>query len=135
VGSESWRALVKQIQDNLHLHAHGEYNAKIGLYQGERLLGTPADPQAKATEQYLNGKKAITDEQKQALLGTIHQGVRPAGALCTPCHSAQATRINLGSLGYSTNRAASLQSSLIVQMMLSIERGQPFHLPAVMEKK
>jgi hypothetical protein len=135
VGSESWRNLVKQIQDNLHLHAHGEYNAKIGLYQGPRLLGTPTDPQAKATGQYLSGKKAMTDEQKQSLLTTIHQGVRPAGALCTPCHSAQATRINLSSLGYSTNRAESLQSSLIVQMMLSIERGQPFHLPAVMEKK
>jgi hypothetical protein len=135
VGSETWRDLVRQIQDNHHLHAHGEYNAKIGLYQGEHLLGTPTDAQARATRQYLDQKQPTTNEQKQALLGTIHKGVVPAGALCTPCHSAQATRVRLGELGYSTNRAESLQSSMIVQMMLSIERGQPFHLPAVMEEK
>ena len=40
--------LVKNIQENLNLHAHGEYNAKIGLYQGEHLIGTPTGPEATA---------------------------------------------------------------------------------------
>ena len=134
-GSKPWYALVSSIEEKLRFHAHGEYNAKIGLYADGRLLGTPTESQSKAAQEFRSARNAMPETERLRLMTAVHEGVVPKGTLCMPCHSSPPTRIDFGKLGYPAARAQSLQSSMTVQMILSIEQGKQFNLPRVLDAK
>ena len=131
--SRLWHFIVRDIRRGLSLHTHGEYNAKIGLYQGNRRLGEPTDEQKTATASYLDRKDSLPEEQRQSLLDTVHENVVASGALCTPCHAPEPILLDFEQLGYARSHAEALQSSEIVRQVLHIEQGQPFHLPQLLE--
>lgn len=131
--SKLWQSLLSDIRRGIPMHVHGEYNAKIALGKGKEPFGKPTDEQRAATKRYLKDKATASPEQQKLLLTIIHKGTKSAGVLCTPCHSEQPTLMDFVALGYTPNRAQSLQSSEIVPQVLSIERGQPFYLPRILE--
>jgi len=129
--SEPWRAAIRAMAHEgtgIRTHVHGEYKAKIGLYHDGTLIGAPTPEQQEATERYQAG------ERSRRLIDTIHKGITPRGALCTPCHSAEPTLIDFKALGYPPARIEFLQDSAVVRQILSIEQGQPFHLPTIQEE-
>ncbi|UCD29858.1 MAG: hypothetical protein JSV03_05095, partial [Planctomycetota bacterium] len=131
--SKLWQSIVNEMRRGIRMHEHGEYNAKIGLYSNNKIHGRPSDQQKAATTRYLSRKNQLSDDQQQSLLDTIHEGVLPDGALCTPCHSPDPKLIDFKALGYHQSRAESMKGSEIVRQVLNIEKGQPFHLPRILE--
>ena len=127
--SPLWHSTLNEMRRDLPMHVHGEYNAKIGLRDNR----VPSEDQKAAAKKWVKKRDKLSEPQQEALLETVHADVAPGGALCTPCHAAQPTLIDFDRLGYPRGRAASLQGSHIVQQVLSIEQGQPFHLPRVLE--
>jgi len=127
--SAVWRRLVNEMRREIALHVRGEYDAKIGLFDGNTLLGSPNADQRAATEQYLRQRGSLSEQAAKPLLDRVHAGVLPVGAMCTPCHSDQPTLVDLGTLGYPAERVTGLRESQIIRSVLSIESGRPFHLP------
>lgn len=129
--SEPWREAIRDMADEstgIRTHVHGEYNAKIGIYRDNKLVGAPTPEQLDAIRRYQDG------ERSHRLTDAIHQGVAPKGALCTPCHSDNPTLIDFEALGYPPARVESLQDSAVVRQILKIEQGQPFYLPTIQEE-
>ncbi len=127
--SRVWQQLVDEMRSNIHMHVHGEYQAKIGLYEAGRRLGIPTAEQDRATQQFVAQSGTLSTARRQELLDVVHAGLAPTGALCTPCHLPDPTLVDPAQLGYPPSRAAALQNSAIVRQVLSIEAGQPFSLP------
>jgi hypothetical protein len=130
--SELWQDLLMEIRRGLIYHTHGEYDAKIGLYEDGTLIQNLTDAQIEAAKKYLAEKDNLTEDKSQTLLDTVHEKVAPAGAMCTPCHSGDPVLINFKDLGYSESRLHELVGSPIVQQIIRIEQGQPFHLPSML---
>ncbi len=133
IDSRLWQSVIEDMYTPVSLHVHGEYQAKIALWEGDRMLGRPTQAQLDAAETFRNQGDRLSDKQRQALLDTVHQGVSPVGVLCTPCHSAEPTLMDFGDLGYSPARVRELQGSVIINQVLSIESGQPFFMSQVLE--
>jgi cytochrome b subunit of formate dehydrogenase len=127
--SRVWSELVTELRDNIHLHVHGEYAAKIGLYVNDQLLGTLSADARTAADTWRRDRGKQTPEVAKALLDRVHEGVAPTGALCTPCHSAEPTLVDISQLGYPPERVSALRDEALVRSVLSIERGERFSLP------
>ncbi len=127
--SKVWREIVREMRDHMALHVHGEYGAKIGIFEGQKLLGELNAEQRRAVEQFLALPESASESQRRPLLETIHRHVRPTGAMCTPCHQADPTLVDITRLGYSRARLEQLQHNTIMEAVLSIEQGKPFYLP------
>lgn len=127
--SRVWRQLVEEIRIHLSLHVHGEYGAKIALYEAGQPQPAPTGAQQAATREYLSGKDRLSETQRKQLLDTIHVNTAPTGAMCTPCHSATPALVDVGKLGYPPSRVTALEESAVMRSILSIEAGQPFFLP------
>lgn len=130
--SELWQQLMSEIRGGLIYHTHGEYDAKIGLYENNAMIGGLTEPQIDAAKRYLEGKDSLAEEKQQALLDTVHENVAPAGAMCTPCHVTEPDLIDFKKLGYPDSRLEELVGSPIVQQIIRIEQGQPFRLPRML---
>jgi hypothetical protein len=131
-GSTPWEDVIRDMADErsgIRTHVHGEYAAKIGLFSDGRMAGTPTSEQLTALREFQAGQRG------KALLNTLHAGVAPKGALCTPCHSDASTLVDFKKLGYPPARVRSLQDSAVVRQILSIEQGRPFHLPTIEEDR
>ena len=124
-GSEAWHAAMHEVRQGLALYKHGEYGAKIAVPGG---FGRLSPEQRRASDEYLAGDR-LSVEARKAVLKRVHQGVAPRGAMCAPCHSAEPALVDLTALGYPESRIKDLRGSQIVSQVLSIEQGQPFHLP------
>jgi cytochrome b subunit of formate dehydrogenase len=133
VQSKLWQGIVAEMRVGVKTHAHGEYNAKIAMYRNGRIVGSPDAKRRAASQRYVANHQSMTGEQRVKTLKAVHAGIRPVGALCTPCHSPQPTLVDFRALGFSPARVAELQGSEIVRQVLSIEGGQPFHLPQILE--
>ncbi|MHC4441719.1 MAG: formate dehydrogenase subunit gamma [Planctomycetota bacterium] len=131
--SKLWQSILADIRSGIRMHVHGEYNAKIGLYTEDKMLGLPSDEQKTATTRYLAEKETLSDDQQQSLLATVHKDVLPEGALCTPCHSPDPKLIDFTTIGYPKKYADSMKSSEVVRQMLNIEKGRPFNIPRILE--
>ncbi len=135
VGSRAWRSVIDDMRVGIRLHVHGEYNAKIALFHDDELLRSTTPENLAATREYLAARASPAAPEGRKLLDKVHKGVRPAGALCAPCHSASPTLIDFEKLGYPASRIEALQSSLTVDRVLRIEKGQPFHMPRIAEER
>lgn len=133
VQSKLWQSTLAEMRQRIVMHVHGEYNAKIGLYEGDRRLGKPTHDQKAAASQFVAQKDALSASQRKPLLDAVHKDILPVGAMCTPCHSASPPLIDLHALGYPPARVQALQGHTIVKQVLSVEQGQPFHLPELLE--
>ena len=127
--SRLWRSIVLEMRDGIRLHTHGEYNAKVGLFDGDALVGRPDAAATSATARYLKAVDTLSQEESRRLLDTVHAGVAPAGLMCTPCHAPAPTHVDFARLGYADRRARELTGSAIVRQVLSVERGEAFYLP------
>jgi len=128
--SEPWNKVMRDMANErtgIRVHVHGEYSAKIGLFTDGKLLGSPAPAQLDALREFQAGKRS------RAIIDTLHKGVAPEGAVCTPCHSEVPGLIDFKALGYPPARIKSLQDSAVVRQILSIEQGKPFYLPTIQE--
>ena len=127
--SRIWRQLVDEMRFNIHMHVRGEYGAKIGMFNDADLVGAPTTAQVSATNAYLKLPESAPESQTKPLLDTIHQSIAPTGAMCTPCHQDNPTLLDISKLGYPQSRLRRLEENTIMRSVLSIEHGQPFHLP------
>jgi len=131
--SKLWRRIVENLRQDIPMHMHGEYNAKIATYDSGGRALEPGDAQKAATAAYLAEKETLSASRRETLLGEIHRGVEKKGHLCAPCHGAGAAFVDFSSLGYPPSRVAMLRASAIARLILQVESGQPFHVPRLLE--
>ncbi len=127
--SKVFRRIVREMGASIHMHVHGEYGAKIALFDHGAMVGTPTDKQKEAIRQFLALGPSASEAQRKPLLDVVHEHVRPTGAMCTPCHQANPTLVDVRKLGYPQARLQRLQHNTIMESVLSIEQGKPFYLP------
>ena len=127
--SRIWRMLVAEMRRNIHMHVHGEYGAKIGMWANGKPLDQPTAQQQQAIQEYLAASESASRDQVQPLLDTIHKSIAPVGAMCTPCHQEHPTLVDIGEMGYPKSRIRRLEENTIMRSVLSIEQGKPFYLP------
>ncbi len=127
--SRVWQQLINEIRLNIDLHVHGEYGAKIAMYNGPRRVGAMTTEQRQAAAAYRDGGDDLSPTRKEELLDVVHASIRPVGAMCTPCHAQEPELVDMSLLGYSAGRVRALQNSPILRSVLTIEAGQPFYLP------
>ena len=111
--SKVWRDIVDDMRNNIHMHVHGEYEAKIGLYSGGRRLGEPTPEKLEAMRKFLDQRDQLSKAEREAILKVLCKGITPAGALCTPCHSSEPTLVDMSVLGYPPARVQELSDSAI----------------------
>lgn len=127
--SRIWQDILRDIRAEIDLHVRGEYGAKIGLYRDGRRIGEPDPAQRAAANAYRRNGANLPQSEREKLLDTVHAGIRPVGAMCTPCHAATPALVSMPQLGYPPARVESLQNNPILRSVLQIEQGQPFYLP------
>ena len=127
--SRLFHNLVNEMADEIHMHVHGEYGAKVGLFDGNTLLGSPTAAQDTATRAFLRLADNAPATERENLLTTVHAGIAPMGALCTPCHDPNPTLVDFRELEYPQTRLNQLYDNAVMRSVLSIEQGKPFYLP------
>ncbi|MFQ5806141.1 MAG: cytochrome b/b6 domain-containing protein [Phycisphaerae bacterium] len=127
--SKVWRQIVDGMRDNIHMHVHGEYGAKLGMYNGDQRVGDPRPGQLEATRTLLSKRQQLSDAERESLLQTVHEGIAPMGAMCTPCHQPDPTLMDITALGFPQTRVEQLSDNATMRAVLSIEQGEPFYLP------
>lgn len=127
--SRIWQDILVDMRRDVQMHVRGEYAAKIALFDAGGRVGSPNADQQAATAEFLRRRATLSAEQRQQLLDRVHVDVAPSGALCTPCHQLDPTLVDMRKLGYPESRVQGLLTSQIMRSVLSIEAGQPFHLP------
>jgi len=132
--SAVWEMILQRMRQRIRFHVHGEYNAKIALFKGGRQLGTLSEEQRATARRLRTAGERLSPEQRQTLEKKVHEGIVPAGLLCTPCHSPESPLLDLARLGYPASRVESLQRSEIVDQVLRIEQGEPFYLPQIVDE-
>ena len=128
--NDLWSRTVAEIQAGIGLHVHGEYDALLHFFAGDKKLGEPSEAQRTATREYLDQQSPPEDARKRSLLDAIHEPVRPQGLACMTCHSPKGSLVDFQRLGYPQSRADWLRQNATINQILSIEAGQTFHLPA-----
>ncbi len=127
--SQVWRDIIIDLRRDVDMHVRGEYAAKVALYQDDARVGHPTEDEQAATRAYLRQKDTLSESAAQELLDRVHVGIRPVGAMCTPCHSDKPELVDAALLGYPRSRVRQLRESSIMRSILKIESGQPFYLP------
>ena len=92
--SELWQQIIGEMRSGIQMHVHGEYDAKIALFSGERRWGAPTAAQQSAADEYRRKRDKLSAAQRKADLDIVHQGIAPVGAMCTPCHAPQPTLLD-----------------------------------------
>ncbi|MFH1746185.1 MAG: cytochrome b/b6 domain-containing protein [Planctomycetota bacterium] len=127
--NRAFNFIVDDMRDNIHIHVHGEYGAKIGLFVDGQLLGAPSPAKQAAIRDFLKRRADMSAAERDATFKTLCKGIIPSGTMCTPCHSANPTLIDMATVGYAAKRVLELSNSSITRSIISIEQGQPFYLP------
>jgi len=133
--SKVFRHIVREMGSNIHMHVHGEYGAKIALFDQGKMVGSTTDRQREAIQRFLALDPSAGDAQREPLLDIVHEHVRPTGAMCTPCHRTDPTLVDVKKLGYPQARLRRLQHNTIMESVLNIEQGKPFYLPVEPSKR
>ncbi len=128
-----FRALLAEMRRGIQLYMHGSYAAKIAFFSGGRLSGTPDAEQRAAISRFLRVEDAMSDSEREQTLDVVHAGLTDRGPLCAACHTAEDPMLDFAALGYPQARIAEMRDSLVVQQIISIEQGQEFHLPRIVE--
>ena len=127
--SRLFRNLVREMADDIHMHVHGEYGAKVRLYRDDQPLGNPTATQTEATRAYLQLGENAPQAKREELLASVHEGIAPMGAMCMPCHDENPTLVDFHELSYPQARLNQLYDNAVMRSVLSIEQGKPFYLP------
>ena len=127
--NRAWNDIVDEMRREIHMHEHGEYGAKIGLYKDGRRIGKLSPERRREIHDFLERSKTHAERTSPLATEEFCRQIAPVGAMCTPCHSAEPTLVDLKKLGYSPVRVEQLSNSAILRSILSVEQGQPFYLP------
>jgi hypothetical protein len=128
-GSPVWRHAVEQLRQELPNHARGEYAARLApmpIAQDYRAINRQLAEMAKRYQTAASGERAQIEQ-------TIHANVVARPSACVACHGGEPARLDLESLGYSSQRAGELRDSPIARLMQQIQQGEPFRLPRLLE--
>ncbi len=127
--NQAWNDIIADMRSGIDMHVHGEYGAKIGLFDGEGLVGEPTAERRAEIHEYLRRRRNASESGVPEAPEMVCRQVTRQGAMCVPCHSAEPSLIDPAALGYSPARVEELGNSAVMRSILRIEQGQPFHLP------
>jgi len=132
LGGVRYEFFVDEIRRGITLHGHGEYGAKLGLPRPDDRLWAMDGAKREAADALATGGDTLGDDETQALVDTLHEGVERPEVQCTGCHTDGPEVLDFSALGYSPGRVRSLATHSVVEHAAAIERGEKFYLPAVL---
>ncbi|MGD8450804.1 MAG: hypothetical protein PVJ57_03200 [Phycisphaerae bacterium] len=127
---DAFRTALTNLRRDLPAHFRGDYGAKLaprGDDSGQPLLHLPAT--TGAAEEFLAAGESLSADQRQALVTRMHEPLRPAGPLCTACHTPDGPLLDLAGAGYPPQRLATLYGLSIARAIEDVATGQPLHMP------
>jgi cytochrome b subunit of formate dehydrogenase len=130
-----WNSIVEQMRLGVEGLGLGRYGARLALLREGRVLGRLDATQTAARDALLAGGAHLSAERRDALLRTIHGGVVKREPQCARCHTPAGGFVDLAGLGYPRARVESLQNNVLARQIQSIEAGQPFHLPVLLDSR
>ena len=128
--SSAFQMAVAVARTQIPLHFHGEYGAKLALYDtrtGQPILGHPGS--AAAVTEFLKNRDNLDDVEREKLLEQVHTARRAETLDCHNCHRKDEALADLQSIGYPPPRIRALREGWIFRAIEDIAAGQILHLP------
>ena len=131
LGTPRYALALQKIRDEIGLHGHGEYGAKVGLARGTPRAWTMNPDHQGAAERLSSGLDLSEEEQSEAV-DLVHEGVLKSEVPCTGCHKKESEIIDFEALGFSARHSEALRTSLVAKQSQDIEEGRTFYIPTLL---
>ena len=128
--SDAFQATVALVREQVPLHFHGEYGARLALRDGPAggpILGRSGS--AGATAEYLKRRETADAAELAGLLEQVHPPRRASPPACGECHGADRPLVDLETVGYPPERIRTLREGWIFPAIEHIAAGRPLYLP------